>query len=505
MAGATLTNADQHIRSSGVAAQQAVPGATRNVTGEEAARVHCTPCHLLPPADVLPRSVWRDEIARMFLIRSNQPEPSGPPGTAARMVKLPVDWQSVLDYYEAAAPQQLPPPTDWPAPDRTVPFERRVISAPPGLSNPAVANIRLVDADQDGRLEIIVSDMRSGIIYKANPRAGQPAFVEIARLSNPAHVAPVDLDGDGVLDFLVADLGRFAPSDHDRGAVHWLRGRRDGTYLTTTLKRGPRVSDVEAADFDGDGRLDLAVAAFGWRRTGDFTILKNETVDQARPSFVPYPVDRRTGAIHGIPADVNGDGKPDVIALFAQEHETVVAFLNRGRMQFDSQVVYAAPHPAWGSSGIQVLDLDKDGDADVLMTNGDTFDDMLPKPYHGIQWLENRGTFPFTEHTLATMAGVLRAQAVDLDADGDLDIVASALLAAADAQARSRPAVVWLEQTRPGVFERHSLKVGLSTHATLDTGDLDNDGDIDVVVGNFSLDAPLPDSIEVFENLRVRQ
>ena len=43
----------------------------------------------------------------MFLIRNNQPEPSGPPGTAARMVKLPADWQSVVGYYEAAAPEQL--------------------------------------------------------------------------------------------------------------------------------------------------------------------------------------------------------------------------------------------------------------------------------------------------------------------------------------------------------------------------------------------------------------
>ena len=154
-------------------------------------------------------------------------------------------------------------------------------------------------------------------------------------------------------------------------------------------------------------------------------------------------------------------------------------------------MIYAAPHPGWGSSGIQVLDLDQDGDADVLMTNGDTFDDMLPKPYHGIQWLENRGTFPFTGHTLATMAGVLRAQAVDLDRDGDLDIIACALLPAGDAPARSRPAVVWLEQTRPGVFARHTLKAGLPTHATLDAGDLDNDGDMDVVVGNFSLEGPL--------------
>ena len=72
-------------------------------------------------------------------------------------------------------------------------------------------------------------------------------------------------------------------------------------------------------------------------------------------------------------------------------------------------------------------------------------------------------------------------------------------------KSRGRPAVVWLEQTRRGVFERHTLKAGLPVHATLDTGDLDNDGDIDVVVGSFSLDGPLPGLIEIFENLRVRK
>lgn len=96
-------------------------------------------------------------------------------------------------------------------------------------------------------------------------------------------------------------------------------------------------------------------------------------------------------------------------------------------LSFEQRVIYTAPHPNWGSSGIQLVDLDKDGDLDVLLTHGDTFDDGIVKPYHGIQWLENTGAYPFfAEHTLAPKPGVHRAEAADLDGDGDLDIVACA-------------------------------------------------------------------------------
>jgi hypothetical protein len=202
---------------------------------------------------------------------------------------------------------------------------------------------------------------------------------------------------------------------------------------------------------------------------------------------------------------LNRDGRLDLIALFAQEHETVVAFLNQGDLRFDPRVIYAAPHPGWGSTGIQIVDLDKDGDPDVLMTNGDTFDDQILKPYHGIQWLENKGTFPFSDHMVATMPAAHRAQAVDLDGDGDLDVVACALVSSRDVETRSLPALVWLEQTRPGVFDRHVLAGGPPTHATLDVSDFDNDGDVDIVVGNFTLDTPMPAVAEIFENLRVRK
>ena len=164
-------------------------------------------------------------------------------------------------------------------------------------------------------------------------------------------------------------------------------------------------------------------------------------------------IDQRAGGIHMIPADLNRDGKMDFVVLLAQEHETVLAYINKGSgdFSFDQKVIYAAPHPNWGSSGIRLVDLDKDGDLDVLLTHGDTFDDGIVKPYHGIQWLENTGGYPFVEHTLAQMPGVHRAEAADIDGDGDLDIVAAALLAGgSDVDEKTLPALVWLEQTTRG-------------------------------------------------------
>lgn len=55
-----------------------------------------TSCHRLPPADILPKANWRDEVARMALIREGRTEPAGPPGTAARSIVLPDDMRRVL-------------------------------------------------------------------------------------------------------------------------------------------------------------------------------------------------------------------------------------------------------------------------------------------------------------------------------------------------------------------------------------------------------------------------
>jgi hypothetical protein len=492
----------------------ATPAAHQAAAASDAdVRARCgTACHKFPPPDILPRGAWRGELIRMMLLQEGVPETQSSPD----LLPLPPDWLPILRYYEARAPEQLPPPEPWPAVVESGAgprFQKHAISRILDSKSPAIANVRFLDLDGDKRLDIVASDMRNGQVVVADAKV-EFGLKTVATLRSPGHIEMVDLDRDGRQDLLIADLGTLQPGDHDKGAVHWLRRQADGTFTPIVLAdKLPRVADARAADFDGDGDLDVIAAAFGWRRTGSVLLFENQTPKGGggAPRFVAKTLDARSGSIHVPVADLNKDGRPDVVSLLAQEHETVVAYLNTGTgdkgkgggASFKTETIYAAPHPNWGSSGIELVDLDADGDLDVLMTHGDTFDDFILKPYHGILWLENRGTFPFTPHPLATLAGAQRAQAVDLDGDGDLDIVATAMVAGSGDVQPTLPSIVWLEQVRAGVFERRTLEVGAPYHATLDVADVDGDGDQDLAVGWFALVKPVDGFLDLWENLKV--
>src|SRR6185503_19473196 len=235
--------------------------------------------------------------------------------------------------YEAAAPVALPPLPPWPAPaDRPVRFVRRTITFKDALTpEPAVANVRLADLDGDGRPELLACDMRQGVVLMARPDRPAEGAAVLAQVPHPDHVAIVDFDGDGGKDLLVADLGEFFPGDHEKGAVTGLRAQPGGGYAPFTIGGFPRVADAEALVPAGGGRPDIAVAAFGWHVKGEIALLRNRTVGGGEPTFERTKLDPRAGAIHVVPADIDGDGKLDIVALIAQEHEAVVAFLGDGK------------------------------------------------------------------------------------------------------------------------------------------------------------------------------
>jgi hypothetical protein len=460
----------------------------------------CSACHAYPPPDTFPRSAWKEEVERgyQFFGRSGMP-----------LVAPPI--AEVIKYYEAQAPEELPPAAiERASGSPPVHFQPIAIGLPPGVTAPHISHVNLVHLSDPRRLDILACEMRAGLVLLLRPYEPEPRWQILGKVAHPAHAEVVDLDGDGIPDILVANLGSFTPTDRLCGSVVWLRGRPDGTYLPYTLFEGiGRVADVQAADFRGSGKLDLVVAAFGWNSTGEIYYLENQTKDWSKPRFVPRILDTRHGTIHVPVVRLQGqkpDQPPDFVALISQEHETVVAFLNDGHGQFRKETIFRGPHPAYGSSGIQVVDLNGDGEPDILYTNGDTLDaPYLLKPYHSIQWLENpgKGRFPWKHHHLTPMYGVHRAVAADFRGTGQLDIVAVSHLPGGVFPQRQQlglDAIIYLAQEAPGRFARYSLESVTCDHVTCAAGDLYGTGRCDFVVGYFTSD-PVPHALKIWKNL----
>ncbi|MCI0642982.1 MAG: VCBS repeat-containing protein [Gemmataceae bacterium] len=462
-------------------------------------RHFCGGCHAYPPPDTFPRFVWSEEVERGYFFFGKSNEKLTPP-----------PFNQVVKYYEDRAPEKLPAAAIERA--STAPpvcFERTDYLRPAGTMGPAISNVNLVHLSDSKRLDVLACEMRWGLVMRLKPYQEKPAWDILGKVANPARVEVVDLDGDGIQDLLVADLGGFRPSNKLCGSVVWLRGGKDGSYTPhTLLKNVGRVADVQAADFNGDGKLDLVVAVFGWQEVGEILLLENRTTDWSNPAFQPHLIEPRTGTIHVAVTDLNGDRKPDFVALISQEHETVAAFLNQDSFRFTKETIFQATHPAYGCSGMQLVDMNSDGALDVLLTNGDVLDSPhLLKPYHSVQWLENpgKGKYPFTHHHVAALYGVHRAVAADIDGDGDLDIIAVSYLPAEHfpQRAENLDAIILLEQTSPGKFARHTLEQKTCDHVTCAVGDVFGKGRMELVTGNFSLNefSELANSLTIWTNL----
>ncbi|MDP7030629.1 MAG: FG-GAP-like repeat-containing protein, partial [Phycisphaerales bacterium] len=170
----------------------------------------------------------------------------------------------------------------------------------------------------------------------------------------------------------------------------WNSGH-DAAFLMPEVVGG----GVALLDYDGDGDLDLAVTQFGYLR-GEVQWLENLGDWQ----FRGHHLMDKSGGIHGPIVDIDNDGDLDIVVLFSQEWESVHAFVNDGTGAFAPTVLHDVADADYSSSGIDVGDIDGDGDADIAWANGDAFVsvDYRPLPSHGVQWLENRGDLDFAFH-----------------------------------------------------------------------------------------------------------
>ncbi len=356
-----------------------------------------------------------------------------------------------------------------------------------GQERPRIANVAIADLDRDGLPDIVVCDaLRDRVTWLRQSPKGTFTETTIAVVAAPAHVQVIDFDGDGDLDVVVAALGVLMPSNDRLGSVIVLEN--DGRQHFTphvVADRIARVADAEAGDLDGDGDLDIAVAGFGYD-SGDTSWLENK----GGWRFEQHVLLGLSGPINAVITDLNHDGRPDIVALVSQEWEEIWAFVNDGRGRFTNRLLWGSTNPDFGSSWISVVDLDGDGDPDIVYSNGDAFDYAPPnsRPWQGVQWLENLGDFRFAFHRIADLPGASSPQAVDLDGDGDLDIVV--VSANNDWDNPVAPSLVWLENDGRQRFTMRTIASSPTHLITLAAGDLNGDGRPDLVAGGMHISRP---------------
>ncbi len=172
------------------------------------------------------------------------------------------------------------------------------------------------------------------------------------------------------------------------------------------------------------------------------------------------------GDVYGVAtADIDGDGDLDIIATSYARNEVNI-YENDGSENFTELTISGAGEVD-RPSDVKVVDLDEDGDLDIVVSVN--FDSILV-------WYESNGAGGFTYHTVSN--GVTRAEdfeVIDLDQDGDLDFVGSTL---------NPRQVLWFENDGSENFTKHIIADADWAIESVWAADMDGDGDLDVLTGS---------------------
>jgi hypothetical protein len=230
-----------------------------------------------------------------------------------------------------------------------------------------------------------------------------------------------------------------------------------------------------------DGNTDYVVIEFG-NLLGALSWMEN----LENTKFNKHVLRAFPGAIKAYINDYNRDGEPDIWVLFSQGEEGIFLFTNKGKGIFESKEVLRFP-AAYGSSYFEFADFNKDGHQDIVYTCGDNADySQVLKPYHGVYIFLNDGKNNFSQKYFYPVNGCYKAMARDFDGDGDLDIATISFFA--DYEYQPAEGFVYFEQHGNFKFTPYNISECRSGRwLTMDADDIDGDGKIDIVLGNFSM------------------
>ncbi|MCP4537492.1 MAG: hypothetical protein GY832_10130 [Chloroflexi bacterium] len=312
------------------------------------------------------------------------------------------------------------------------------------------------DVDGDGDLDLAVGN--SGDVNRLYLNNGNGGFTidDLGSvISDTQSVTWGDVDGDGDLDLAVGNQG------HN----HLYRNDSAGGIVTLTLAYTSPESDttksVAWGDADGDGKLDLAVGNHGANR-----LYRNDSSVGTIALALIYTAPETMNTDSVAWGDVEGDGDLDLAVGIATSNRTNQLYRNDGSGNFGIEALgtdkKATCSVAWG---------DADGDGDLDLATGGS--GQVNQVYR------NDGEVGFVVNQQGASGRRTRSMAWgDADGDGDLDIAVGNDNSVVETNRLYR-------NDGDGNFTLQDIGTIVSNTRSIAWGDYDQDGDLDLAVGNF--------------------
>ena len=340
-----------------------------------------------------------------------------------------------------------------------------------------ISALSLGDVDQDGDLDAFVASDQSPNSILFNDGKGNFSVFErhLFELSSN-DVKLGDVDGDGDLDAVVANHPRYPFGPRDPrfptrgGDTVWLN---DGTGSFEQVQSiGEKDNfDVELADMDGDGDIDIFVAG------NESGVSLNDGL--GRFSFIGLPKNVTNLLTESEIGDVDNDGDQDVVVRDGRNDELLL-LRNAG-----DGVLFPSVLMSEDLRSIDLRDFDGDGDLDLFVTRSG------PDGFAEVHF--NQGDGQFVKGGQEVPSGSAGQYAGDINGDGTLDVVTL----------ESGGQQFWLNDGNGAFTKGSKVENGPTGRAKVAFGDLDGDSDLDMLVGRRNVHTWLNDGSGVFERISV--